>query len=402
MKKCLAAALIMLALHASAQKFENLALTPPMGWNTWNTFQTRINEQLVKETADYFVSSGMRDAGYTYIVLDDGWSTRRRDSITRNLVADPKKFPSGMKALADYVHSKGLKFGLYGCGGKRTCADYPGSHGYEEQDAKLFASWGIDYLKYDWCYSEGLDVRESYTKMSEALRKAGRPIVFSICEWGSNQPWFWAKNIGHLWRTTGDIGNVFDGLKKYPTWSSNGVMTIVDLQEHTYPYAGPGNWNDPDMLEVGNGQTQSEDRSHFSLWCMMAAPLMAGNDITKMSKETLDILTNKDAIAVDQDRLGIQGFRFKVRDSVQVWFRPLANDEWAVCFVNRSSDTKEVSLDWSKELVRYPVSGKPLNAHKIEYTLYNIWTKQMEGTTAKPFTATLASHDVIFMRMKKK
>lgn len=394
--------LLVCIVQLNAQKFEGLALTPPMGWNSWNTFQTRINEELVKQTADYFVSSGMRDAGYTYIVLDDGWMSRKRDSLTGDLVADPQKFPSGMKAVADYVHSKGLKFGLYNCGGTMTCAKYPGSHGYEEQDAKLYASWGIDYLKYDWCYSEGLDAKESYTKMSQAIRNAGRPMIFSLCEWGGNKPWFWAKNVGHLWRTTGDIGNVFDGYKVYPTWKSNGVMTIVDLHEYLYPYAGPGFWNDPDMLEVGNGQTQAEDRSHFSIWCMMAAPLMAGNDVIKMSKETLAIFTNKDAIVIDQDKLGVQGFRYSNKDSLQVWFKPLANDEWAVCFVNRSSQSKEINFDWSKERVRYPVSGKPLSAITLEYNLFDVWQTKNSGTTAKPFSATLPSHDVILMRMKKK
>lgn len=214
MKKVYTAVFVLCFMNAVSQKFEGLAKTPPMGWNTWNTFQTRMNEQLIKETADYFVSSGMRDAGYTYIVLDDGWSTRKRDSITGDLVADPVKFPSGMKALIDYVHSKGLKFGLYNCGGTLTCASYPGSHGYEEQDARLYASWGVDYLKYDWCNSKGFDAKVSYKKMSQALRDAGRPVIFSLCEWGSTQPWTWAKDIGHLWRTTGDIGNVFDGLKK--------------------------------------------------------------------------------------------------------------------------------------------------------------------------------------------
>lgn len=401
MKKILFVVLLGLYFHSTAQKFDGLALTPPMGWNTWNTFQTGISEELVKQTADYFVSSGMKEAGYTYIVLDDGWSTRQRDSVTGDLVADPVKFPSGMKAVADYVHSKGLKFGLYNCGGTKTCANYPGSHGYEEQDARLYASWGIDYLKYDWCNSKGFDAAKSYTKMSQALRDAGHPIIFSLCEWGTTQPWLWAKNVGHLWRTTGDIGNVFDGLKKYPTWHSNGVMTIVDLHEPLRQYAGPGNWNDPDMLEVGNGQTAAEDRTHFSLWCMMAAPLMAGNDIRTMSKETLEILANKDAIAVDQDPLGIQGFRYSNQDSLQVWFKPLANDKWAVCFVNRSSVPKKIFFNWKKEKIQDKVSGRSVNASKSQYTLYNVWSRENAGSTRSSFSAVLQPHDVIMMRLSK-
>jgi len=401
MKKIFTAIFLLCFVKSFAQKFEGIALTPPMGWNTWNTFQTRIDEELVKQTADYFVSSGMKDAGYTYIILDDGWSTRQRDSITADLVADPKKFPSGMKAVIDYVHSKGLKFGLYNCGGIKTCANYPGSHGYEEQDARLYASWGVDYLKYDWCNSKGFDAKESYTKMSQALKDAGRPVVFSLCEWGSTQPWLWAKNVGHLWRTTGDIGNVFDGLKKYPTWHSNGVMTIVDLHEPLHQYAGPGNWNDPDMLEVGNGQTRAEDRTHFSIWCMMAAPLMAGNDIRNMSKETLEILTNKDAIAIDQDPLGIQGFRYSNLDSLQVWFKPLDKGDWAVCFVNRSSITKKILFDWKNANIDDKVSGRTLDASKMKYSLYDVWSKKLSGSTQSPFSAILPSHDVLMFRLRK-
>src|SRR6476660_297409 len=285
--------LFFLSVKVYGQKFEGLALTPPMGWNSWNTFQTNISEELVKGIVDVMVSSGMKNAGYSYIVLDDGWMTMERDPKTGDLVADPKKFPHGMKSLADYVHSKGLKFGLYNCAGTKTCAGYPGTRGYEFQDARFYASLGTDYLKYDWCNTEGINAKEAYTTMSRALHLAGRPIVFSLCEWGENKPWEWAKNIGELWRTTGDITAKFNGILDHGTWKQLGVMPIADLQNGLRKYAGPGNWNDPDMLEVGNGMTINEDRGHFSLWSILAAPLIAGNDLRKMSKETNTILTNK-------------------------------------------------------------------------------------------------------------
>lgn len=414
MKKTISLGLMMLvSLVVLGQKFEGLALTPPMGWNSWNTFQTRISDQLVRETADLLVSSGMRDAGYTYLVLDDGWMARERDSVTGDLVPDPKKFPYGMKALADYVHSRGLKFGLYNCAGTMTCAGYPGTRGYEYQDARLYASWGVDYLKFDFCNTEGINAKEAYTTMSRALRKAGRPMVFSLCEWGTNKPWQWAKEVGHLWRTTGDIGDVFDGIKKYPTWHSNGVMTIVDMQDSLQAYAGPGHWNDPDMLEVGNGMTASEDRAHFSLWCMLAAPLMAGNDLRKMSRETLAILSDKDAIAIDQDSLGIEASRYANRDSLQIWTRPLQNGQWAVCFLNRGSRPRTFTFDWARENIgarvsgaRLAVGGKSdggatLAVRSAVFRLYDVWAKRNIGTTARSLTATVASHDVLMLRLVK-
>src|SRR5450432_1541562 len=211
MKKTPMALLLFIAFHSFAQKFDNLAATPPMGWNSWNTFQTNISEKLIMETADRMVSSGMKDAGYIYLVLDDGWMAMERNE-KGDLVADPKKFPNGMKVVADYVHSKGLKFGLYNCAGTKTCAGYPGTRGYEYQDARFYASVGIDYLKFDWCNTDGINAKEAYTTMSKALHKAGRPIIFSLCEWGDNKPWLWAAPVGQLWRTTGDITSQFDGI----------------------------------------------------------------------------------------------------------------------------------------------------------------------------------------------
>ncbi len=388
-------------LHVNAQKFEGLALTPPMGWNSWNTFQTNISEQLVKETADKMVSSGMKDAGYTYLVLDDGWMAMERDSITGDLVPDPKKFPNGIEPVVAYVHSKGLKFGLYNCAGTKTCAGYPGTRGYEYQDARNYAKWQIDYLKFDWCSTDGQNAKESYTTMSKAIRKAGRPLIFSLCEWGNSKPWEWAANVGQLWRTTGDITAQFDGIKTYGDWHANGVMTCVDIQDTLSRFAGPDHWNDPDMLEVGNGLSQAENRAHFSVWSMMAAPLIAGNDIRKMDAATNAVLINKNVVAIDQDFLGKQGIKYSDKDSLQTWIKPLKNGDWALCFLNRSGVAKPVSFDWKHTMVRYKEADMDLDANAGNYQLMDLWANKVIGTTAKPLTANISSHDVLMLRLSK-
>ena len=392
---------LLLPLHLSAQKFENLAPTPPMGWNSWNTFQTNINEQLVKGIADVMVSSGMKDAGYTYLVLDDGWMAMERNAKTGDLVPDPKKFPNGLKPVIDYVHSKGLKFGLYNCAGTKTCAGYPGTRGYEYQDARFYASLGTDYLKFDWCNTEGINAKEAYTTMSKALKAAGRPIVFSLCEWGDHQPWRWAEPIGQLWRTTGDITAQFDAIKDYGNWHANGVMTIVDLQDTLRRYAGPNHWNDPDMLEVGNGLTPAQNRSHFSLWSILAASLIAGNDLRSMTEETRSVLTNKDVIAVNQDVLGIQGFRYTNKDSVQTWIKPLADGDWAICIVNRSSVSKPIEFNWQAENVTDTIFNKNLDSKSITYKLRDLWSHKDVGNTKKPLKATIQPYDVLMLRLTK-
>src|SRR4051812_13727326 len=241
-----------------------LAATPPMGWNSWNKFGCNVSEDMIREMADAMVKSGMKDAGYQYIVIDDCWQVSRDGN--GNIVPDPKRFSSGIKALADYVHSKGLKFGIYSDAGTKTCAGRPGARGYEFQDARQYAAWGVDYLKFDWCSTTTQDGPSSYALMREALNASGRPIVFSICEWGTAKPWLWAKDIGNLWRTTGDIKDRWQGLEKWPDGGccSYGMLDIVDMQDGLETYAGPGHWNDPDMLEVGNGgMTTSEYRAHF-------------------------------------------------------------------------------------------------------------------------------------------
>lgn len=384
-----AAAAFAMATPLCAQKFDNLAQTPPMGWNSWNTFQSHISEDLVKSVADTMKANGMQDAGYTYIVLDDCWMTRERDA-QGNLVTDPEKFPNGMKHLADYVHSQGFNFGLYNCAGSQTCAGYPGGMGHEYQDALLYAAIGIDYLKYDWCNTGTRNAQEAYTTMRDALYNAGRPVVFSMCEWGTSKPWLWAADTGHLWRTTGDIYPTYDG---ETSWAY-GWKKIADFQAKNSDLinaAGPGHWNDPDMLEVGVGDmTVEENRSHFSLWCMMAAPLMAGNDVRNMSDEILQILINKEAIAVDQDKLGKQGYRFYGDSYYEIWFKELSGGDWAVCLMNVTDAPRELSIKWNN------FGDLPKKA-----AIRDLWEHKDLGTTESLPTLkrTVAPHDVIMVRL---
>lgn len=398
MKKIFLASLITFSLGINAQKFEGLAPTPPMGWNSWNTFQTNISEKLVHEIADDMVNSGMRDAGYTYLVLDDGWMAKERNK-NGDLVPDPQKFPNGMKAAIDYVHSKGLKFGLYNCAGTQTCGGYPGSRGYEYQDARLYASLEVDYLKYDWCNTEGITAKEAYKTMSKALKVAGRPIVFSLCEWGDNQPWEWAKDIGHLWRISGDIYNCFDCVFDHGTWKSWGVTHIIDMRKNIRQYAGPNHWNDPDMMEVGHGMSTNEDRAHFSMWCMLAAPLIAGNDLRDMTKETIATLTDKDIIAIDQDSLGVQAYLYQQKDSVDTWIKPLANNEVAICFLNRSKKPVAVTYDFNQNPVTDTVAKANINFNTTTYSIRDVWMKKDIGDTKKAWTGIVQGHDVVMLRL---
>ncbi len=365
--------------------FDDLAKTPPMGWNSWNKFACNVSEKLIKETADELVSTGMKDAGYEYIVIDDCWQVSRDTS--GNIVPDSNRFPSGMKALADYVHSRGLKFGLYSDAGTKTCQGRPGSKGFEEKDAQQYAAWGVDYLKYDWCSTEGQDTREAYSKMSRALRAAGRPIVFSICEWGSSQPWLWAPGVGHLWRTTGDIQDCWDCSQP---WGGMGLIHIIDLQAELFPYSGPGHWNDPDMLEVGNGKmTIAEYRSHFSFWCLLAAPLMAGNDLRNMTPQIKEILTNKEVIAIDQDPLGMQGRKVFDGGATEVWMKPLSGTARAVILFNRGSVVAPITVTWEQIGL----------APGVEAQVRDLWVKKDLGPTNGRFTAKVNPHDVALIRV---
>jgi len=397
MKNLILVFFILFTMAASAQKFANLALTPPMGWNSWNKFQCNVSEQLIKGAADQLVSTGMRDAGYEYVVIDDCWQIGR-DSMGF-IVADPVRFPSGIKALADYIHSKGLKFGIYSCAGTKTCAGRPGGRGHEFQDAYMYAKWGVDYLKYDWCSSDGQNQKESYKLMSTKLKEAGRPIVFSLCEWGGSKPWEWAREVGHLWRTTGDIANCFDCEQKHTGYSNWGAMKILDMHKDTRQYAGPGHWNDPDMLQVGNGMKVNEDRAHFSMWCMLAAPLMAGNDLKNMSQQTQEILTNPDAIDINQDALGIQGLKYKSEEGLETWVKPLANGDWAICFLNRTPNTKTIEFDWLKNVVNDDFAKRRLDASVETFRIKDVWSKKELGNTKKALKAEVPSNDVQMFRL---
>jgi len=368
----------------ATKKFEHLAQSPPMGWNSWNNFGCNVSEKLIKETVDAMVKSGMKDAGYEYVNIDDCWHGER-DKNGR-IQADPKLFPSGMKALADYVHKKGLKIGIYSDAGWQTCAGRPGSRGYEFVDAQTYADWGIDYLKYDWCNTEGLKAEGAYMTMRNAIHKTGRPIVFSICEWGDNQPWDWAQDIGHLWRTTGDIYACFDCEHDHGTWSSWGVLQILDKQDGLRNYAGPGHWNDPDMMEVGNGMSHAEDRSHFAMWAMLAAPLIAGNDIRNMSKETKSILTNPEIIAVNQDKMGIQGFKHSSKKGIEVWFKPLLNNEWAMAVLNRNNESSKFEFAWRHQTLKDDIAGRSINFNEQHFQWTNLWDTSIQGPMTHKFT----------------
>ena len=365
------------ALHKV--KYNGLAKTPPMGWNSWNKFAGRIDDATVRGIADAMATNGMKDAGYTYINIDDTWEAGR--DAQGNILTN-KKFPD-MKALADYVHKKGLKLGIYSSPGPNTCAGYEGSYGHEEQDARTYAAWGIDYLKYDWCGARTLYTDEEmpaiYQKMGDALLKTGRPIVYSLCQYGRLDVWKWGADVGgNLWRTTGDIRD---------TWDS---MTGIGFRQNELAqYAKPGHWNDPDMLEIGNGgMTDAEYRTHMSLWAMLAAPLLAGNDLRAMPPATLEILTNKEVIAVDQDALGVQGRQVLKFGDQEVWTRPLAEGATAVAIFNRGKDEAKVVVNWAD-----------LKLAKKK-TVRDLWTHQDITTQDAGYLAAVPGHGVVMLRVK--
>ncbi len=396
MKSFAVTLLLLSAVLGAAQQTPSpstgLALTPPMGWNTWNKFACNVSEELIRGAADAMVKSGMKDAGYQYVVIDDCWQVSRdKDG---NIQADPQRFPNGMKAVGDYIHSLGLKFGIYSDAGWKTCAGRPGALGHEFQDARTYAAWGVDYLKEDWCNTTTQDAKAAYTLMRKALDESGRPIVLSICEWGSHQPWLWGKEVGgNLWRTTGDIQDRWADKKDWaPGICCNfGVLAIVDAQDGIESYAGPGHWNDLDMLEVGNGGlTTEEARSHFSLWAMFAAPLMAGNDLRNMTPEIHDILTNKEVIAVDQDALGMSGRRVKRDGDLEVYAKQLAGGNRAVLLLNRGTTAKEITANW--EDMGYPVH--------LKAAVRDLWQHKDLGQFAGKFSATVAPHGVVVVTVK--
>jgi alpha-galactosidase len=372
------------AARSDIRRHDNgLARTPPMGWNSWNHFGCNVSAQLIRETADAIAASGMRDAGYQYVTIDDCWQVARdRNGV---IIADSARFPDGIKPVADYVHTKGLKFGIYTDAGRLTCERRPGSYGFEDLDAKTYARWGVDYVKVDWCNAEGIDAPTQYAKIRDALLKSGRPIVYSICEWGFNRPWEWAQQTGNLWRTTGDIAD---------RWNS--VLTIVDLSSQYWHVARPGAWNDPDMLEVGNGgMSRDEYRSHFSLWAVMAAPLIAGNDVRTMQDSsrqaatTRELLLNTEVIAIDQDSLGVQGMIAQNSPSeLQVWVKPLADGSRALLLFNRASVPSTITAAWDRVGIRTK-----------QARVRDLWAHTERGTFADRYGATVPSHGVVMLRV---
>lgn len=339
-----------------------LAITPPMGWNSWNHFHCMIDENMIKQTADALVSTGLAKLGYKYVNIDDCWAEIDRDN-EGNLMAKKSTFPSGIKALADYVHSKGLKLGIYSDAGYFTCSKMmPGSLGHEEQDAKTFASWGIDYLKYDNCNTDGSRPTVRYPVMTRALMKAGRPIFFSLCEWGDLHPALWGAGVGNSWRTTNDISD---------SWES--VVSRADMNEVYADLARPGGWNDPDMLEVGNGgMTKDEYIVHFSIWAMSKAPLLIGCDVTNATKETMEIIANKEVIAVNQDKLGVQAKKVRMEGDGEVWAGPLSEYRVVVLLLNRGPIRYSMTAQWDD--MRIPpntiVEARDLWEHKTLKTRF--------------------------------
>jgi alpha-galactosidase len=389
------AALIFAATGSGAfaqSKAELLAATPPMGWNSWNWFGRKVTDADIRQAADIIVSSGMRDAGYRYVNIDDAWEGKRDE---QGALHANEKFPD-MKALADYVHGKGLKLGIYSSPGPLTCAKFEGSYGHEQQDADLYAAWGIDFLKYDLC---GLRVvmkqtapddlrkqlqimREAYEKMHQALLKTGRPIIYSLCEYGYDSVWQWAPEVGaHLWRTGDDINANFKS-----------VALIARGQAGLAKYAGPGHWNDPDMLEVGNGDlTLDENRTHMTLWAILAAPLLAGNNLTQLTPEITAILTNRDMLAIDQDPLGHQGDRIFAEGPVEIWSRPLANGDVALALVNFGQDTflRGISLHLKEA------------GAADGWKAYDVWAGKNLGAIEDHRELMLKRHESLLLRLSR-
>jgi len=364
---------------AALAQVSGLARTPPMGWNSWNHFACKVSDAVVRQAADTIASNGMKAAGYIYVNIDDCWQGTRD---AQGVIHPNERFPD-MKALADYVHSKGLKIGLYSSPGPKTCARYEGSYGHEEQDAKQYAAWGFDYLKYDWCSASRVykpsQMQAAYKKMHDALARTGRPIVYSLCQYGLESVWTWGASVGgNLWRTTEDINDSYDRMSVIG-FSQNGLEK----------YAGPGHWNDPDMLEVGNGHmTHDEYLTHMSLWCLLAAPLLAGNDLSKMTPETMAILTNPEVIAVDQDSKGVQGRRMWEEGPYEVWMKPLSDGGKAVGLFNRGEDAEAIAVNFSD----LGISGSA--------AVRDLWARRDLGSFNNRYQATVPKHGVVLIKVK--
>jgi len=386
--------IIFSTILSAGDKWDNLAKTPPMGWNSWNKFQCNVSEKLIMETADAMVSSGMKEAGYDYIVIDDCWQIGRDEE--GNIIPDPERFPNGMKAVGDYIHSKGLKFGLYTDAGLKTCEGRPASRGYEFQDFRQYAKWGVDYTKVDWCYAENQNALASFSLIRDAIKSSGRPMVLSICEWGFSKPWLWGEGVGHLWRTTLDIEDCWDCSTIYVDNGKEmenflGFTKILDLQVGLELYAGPGHWNDPDMLQVGNEKlTYEENKAHFSLWCILAAPLMSGNDLRNMSPEITAILTNKEVIAIDQDPLGKQGVKIRDDGDFEVWSKQLSDGSRAVVLFNRSESSANMTVNWNE--IGYP--------NHLKADVRDLWKKKDMGSYSGKYSAEVPVHGVVVIKIQ--
>lgn len=366
---------LLLSATQSLALDNGLGLTPQMGWNSWNHYHCSINQTLIQQSADALVSSGLAKAGYNYVNLDDCWEASERNA-DGELYGDPTAFPDGMKALGDYIHNAGLLYGVYSSAGTATCQGRPASLGYETVDAQSFADWGVDYLKYDNCNNEGIPPTQRYPVMRDALNATGRKIFYSICEWGREEPALWGPETGNSWRTTGDIEDA---------WIS--VLTRLELNNVWWKYAGPGGWNDPDMLEVGNGRlTYNEEVAHFSLWALVKAPLLVGCDVTSLSQTTLDILTNTEVIAVNQDAMGEQGRRISIpTPGSEVWAGPLASGAWAVVLLNTGFAPVPITCDFTT--IGFDAAAS--------VAIRDLWLHQDMGTFTGSYTATVQPHGVV-------
>lgn len=386
-------AALLLCSCADAQPVAVLAMTPPMGWSTWPKFGCDIDEDLATSTADALVTSGMREAGYIYLNLDGCWQGGRDEA--GELYADRARFPHGIAYLADYAHSRGLKFGIYTDVGPVTCGDaeYPGSLGHEYQDAATFARWGVDYVKHDWCASKGRDPVAAYKLMGDAIAATSRPMVYSICDWGEGNPWLWGASVGgNLWRTAGDLADRWDGAEKWSdgTCCYNGLMADLDAQVGLTQYAKPDHWNDPDLLQVGvGGMSDTEYKTQFSLWAVLAAPLLAGNDVRAMTTGTREILLNSEVITIDQDLLGKQGDRMLRDGDLEMWSRPLQNGDLAVVLLNRGSEALPMSILWQS-------LGWAGTA-----SVRDLWLHRDMGAFLGGYRAEVEAHGVVMLRLSK-
>jgi alpha-galactosidase len=379
---------------------EALARTPPMGWNSWNHFGPLVDEAAVLANADALVATGLKECGYNYLVVDDCWSDKAGRDADGNLVPDPVRFPNGIKVLADYVHARGMRFGIYSDAAERTCGEHPGSFGYEEQDAQLWADWGVDFLKYDYCFAppEQIVAIERYGRMGEALRRAGRPILYSLCEWGERAPYLWGKRVGgHMWRVTGDVVDSWVDVKSQ-NWWGRGIDGAIERAANLAEYAGPGGWNDMDMLVVGlegkgvvpgRGASFHEYRTQMSMWSMLCSPLMIGCDVRSLTQETADLLMNRHVIAVNQDRLGKQAVRVKRLGWLELWRKPLADGSVAVALLNRGSTAGEI------EFTAAEVGLLETGLHVI----HDLWRGEEIGDLKHAFALTVLPHDTILLRL---